>query len=1003
MPAVNPRPLAQDPLSSSSYSSSKDTIYVSGGGNNLENISIDIGNESLFSYDKVNSTAYCHVNMTIEGWLDISFETLFISREKKIRINSTGTLNITNSRIEALDENNYWWEGEDRYSLILELSGTVFIENSKIFDTGWSKNTEERGMEIIGNDFTLLNTTISKGYGGLVFVGAGDITGKIENITIKNMDANGINVPSGSKHVKIENSTLLDNWEEDILMGGSGNITLSNCTLEDYSITNSGRLNFGYIQNMEFFNISGPLTYEPVNITRVGGGWKSEMLTDAEGNIKDLPLLWVVENQSEKLRYRYSIECQGKKIYFSPSNYNRLSMNTSRSQRLAIYNISAAPTSFVPVNNDWKPHNITLRAIIKNNMTSSYNGNVTFYFDDIEIGNTNLNVPPNTEMEITLIWIPNLEGYSKIRAELDPEDTITNDNQKAWSKIFFAGYYNETITPYQNKMYKALQMMEWGVEKEDADGYYTIYQDWLPDILMEMGLAYYGAYDYTNNNSYFTRGEKQFDYALGFRDQWGLYNRSTVNEVLGRYPDTYHEWSTHRNVRAGIALQQAYLFTNNETYLNASDNIIDFILNKVAMVNVTYHNGVNYTVPWESTDPNGGLGCVKGTSKDFSFLFVNGYIQLAKLLTMAYYDENLNSSYYKDDSLLPYMNTCIKYILNDQIDSGGSKGTWAYFSYYDENHSGDPWRRRSMKYAALTAKELSRVNAYLYWDNISRALSNYSDYVEGHLTLRTSIDTQNGGNGVITTYNSWRSFYNTTGRNVSKIENILFSNIFFNDNGTHNWFSIDTDRMIEQPDILGFLYVHYNPLRTLLWDKYHNNLTKRTVKSNLIANGSAGGWNFISSNLVPNNTDLDSILNHPTNGIWGSYDKVLFFSAEKDEWRSYVPTRSTKYNSLDIWNHKMGLWIHMTKNDTLTIQGTHPYRTTIEVQPGWNMVGYPSDTNRYASDTLPTEVTKIAIFNGSSSYNLEYVYNLGSEMFVSGKGYWVYNDADYTVRWTVDY
>ncbi len=518
-----------------------------------------------------------------------------------------------------------------------------------------------------------------------------------------------------------------------------------------------------------------------------------------------------------------------------------------------------------------------------------------------------------------------------------------------------------------------------------------------------MGLAYYGADKATGNQSYYQRGEDQIEYALGFRDEWGLYNYSTYYEVRGQYEDTYYEWDTHRNVRSALALQHAYLYTDNETYLDFSDKAIDFLLNKVFMKNITHHDDVNYTVPWRSTKPNGGSGGVKGTTKDFPFVPVNQYVQLGRLLINAYYDENMNSSYYHDDRLLPHINTCMRYIINDQIYSGDSEGTWAYFSYYDENHSGDPWRRRSMKYAALTAKELARANNYLFWDNITRAIDNYTDYVEDRLTLRSAIDTHNGGSGTITTYNSWRSLYNNTERNVTKIDEILFSNIFFNDNGTINGFNIDSDRYIYDTDDYGFLYVHYNQFRNLIWDDYYQNRSSMTYDIDLNSSGPSDGWNFVSSPLVPNQRNLTSILNDPLYGISGNYDKVMYYDSDQGKWKTHVQGRSSIFNDIEDWDHEMGIWLHMTSDDVLTIQGVHPYRTKFTLGPGWNMVGYPSNTMRKASETLPSEVTKVGIFNSSNQYNLEYITNLSKLDLEPGKGYWIYNNAAEDIKWTIDY
>ncbi len=159
------------------------------------------------------------------------------------------------------------------------------------------------------------------------------------------------------------------------------------------------------------------------------------------------------------------------------------------------------------------------------------------------------------------------------------------------------------------------------------------------------------------------------------------------------------------------------------------------------------------------------------------------------------------------------------------------------------------------------------------------------------------------------------------------------------------------------------------------------------------------GWQFISLPLIPYDKSVEEALKD----IDGSYDKVMYYDASQDDWQTFVPDRDEHYNDLGTWNREMGLWIHMTTNDTLVIDGDKPVSTDITLQPGWNMVGYPSGTNRIASDVLPSEVSKIAVFNKYAPYNIEYIYDLSTEVLVTGRGYWVYNSADQEVQWTVDY
>ncbi len=163
----------------------------------------------------------------------------------------------------------------------------------------------------------------------------------------------------------------------------------------------------------------------------------------------------------------------------------------------------------------------------------------------------------------------------------------------------------------------------------------------------------------------------------------------------------------------------------------------------------------------------------------------------------------------------------------------------------------------------------------------------------------------------------------------------------------------------------------------------------------------AGGWNFVSFNLELSDTNLVNILEDPEYGISGNYDRVMYYDAVADSWYTYVPGRADQYNNLENWNHRMGVWIRMTVDDTLTVEGTEPGETIITLQPGWNMVGLPSSTS--GNHGLPVEVSRIGYFDGSQEYNLAYDHDPGNFEFAPGEGYWLYNDADYEVDWIVTY
>ncbi|MFO8110421.1 MAG: C25 family cysteine peptidase [Thermoplasmata archaeon] len=169
----------------------------------------------------------------------------------------------------------------------------------------------------------------------------------------------------------------------------------------------------------------------------------------------------------------------------------------------------------------------------------------------------------------------------------------------------------------------------------------------------------------------------------------------------------------------------------------------------------------------------------------------------------------------------------------------------------------------------------------------------------------------------------------------------------------------------------------------------------------LSSGGAANGWNFVSFNLIPQDTSLESILEDSEYGISGNYDRVMYYDASSDRWYSYVPGRAEQFNNLQNWGHTMGLWIRMTAGATLTVEGTRPTSTAITLEPGWNMVGLPSESQ--GNHDLPSEVTSIGYFDTSKENNVAYSSGTAVFEFRPGEGYWVYNSANYAVTWNIEY
>ncbi len=171
------------------------------------------------------------------------------------------------------------------------------------------------------------------------------------------------------------------------------------------------------------------------------------------------------------------------------------------------------------------------------------------------------------------------------------------------------------------------------------------------------------------------------------------------------------------------------------------------------------------------------------------------------------------------------------------------------------------------------------------------------------------------------------------------------------------------------------------------------------------------GWNLVSFNVQPANTDIAAVLA----SIDGNYDLVYAWDATSisDNWLMYDPNMPFG-NNLEHLDNTMGFWIHITSEDTLEVAGIIPVTTNIELSTitgGWNLVGYPSGVDR----PLPEALSE----NGAGDdFSLVYAYKandaapwklfdpnmpFGNDLTVlaPGWGYWIWVNTDCTL--SVDY
>jgi hypothetical protein len=162
------------------------------------------------------------------------------------------------------------------------------------------------------------------------------------------------------------------------------------------------------------------------------------------------------------------------------------------------------------------------------------------------------------------------------------------------------------------------------------------------------------------------------------------------------------------------------------------------------------------------------------------------------------------------------------------------------------------------------------------------------------------------------------------------------------------------------------------------------------------------GWNLISIPYIQMDTDLSSALN----SINGSYDAVQWYDTgnSSDPWKHYHFSKPSDLSDLDNIDHKMGFWIHVTHPGGVLFEysGILPAENqSINLYPGWNLVGYPSLSNMTSTIALNNiaygaDVDSIWAYNATTQKWEE----IGpTDHFELGRGYWMHSKV--TKTWIV--
>ncbi len=156
----------------------------------------------------------------------------------------------------------------------------------------------------------------------------------------------------------------------------------------------------------------------------------------------------------------------------------------------------------------------------------------------------------------------------------------------------------------------------------------------------------------------------------------------------------------------------------------------------------------------------------------------------------------------------------------------------------------------------------------------------------------------------------------------------------------------------------------------------------------------SNGWNLVSVPLIQKDWRVDVVLQT------AAFDRVLGYDAfdRENHWKEYNLLKP--YHDLNELDITKGYWVHVAQNCNLTVVGKVPVETRITHSLGWNLLGYPSFTNRTIQSALDGKYWALVegFNNTTSPYHLEILSEL--DLMTADSGYWIYFSTSgvWTVR-----
>lgn len=150
------------------------------------------------------------------------------------------------------------------------------------------------------------------------------------------------------------------------------------------------------------------------------------------------------------------------------------------------------------------------------------------------------------------------------------------------------------------------------------------------------------------------------------------------------------------------------------------------------------------------------------------------------------------------------------------------------------------------------------------------------------------------------------------------------------------------------------------------------------------------GMNLVSYPLVTADNSSSAILST----IQSPYQRLWKNKGATWSWSSFSNTKPWAQDV--ILNYTEGWWISVSADTYFDVVGTVPNDVTIPLREGWNLIGYPSLTDRTVGETLfGLPYDRIECFDSLAPYHLRTMSD--DDYMTTGMGYWIHLSQNVTL------